>query len=721
VDYQYDNLNRLTSEQITSAVNGNRNFGYTYDLAGNRLTKTDSVEGTTAYAYDANNRLTQTAIGTTVNALTYDLNGSLLKVTDGTKTTLYTWANDGENRLLSVNDGTNLSRYIYNGMGDRVASIDNGVRTNYLTAGRLPQVVLEYDANGVTTADYTLGLDLIRKRADGREGYYHTDGLGSTRVITDNVGLVLNRYDYDAFGVTVNETAAFGNSFQFAGEQKDSSGLSYNRARYYNSTTGRFISKDPYGGDITDPYSQHGYQYAHGNPVRYTDPTGYFSMSDAVASISIASILTSTSASIGYVGAKYLLGQVSGDDIYGLFGDWVAGYSNGVTGGISADIQNSWSGTIVKPRDGFLFAMGNVAGIGTSFLIGLGGAIKFGAKIGQASFSATYQVVVNGYGAGKGIGGVLRDGRVDTEDVFNLLNLLSFAGPILGSVKGLAGMRAANSARIGSSGGVAGAADSVAETAVNGLKSVSTKVTKKCFEAGTEILTAEGNKNIEDIQVGDWVLSENPVTGEVEYKQVTETFVRRTEQLVDLYVDGQKISTTGEHPFWTPDKGWVEAKDLVVGSLVVTEDGRVVDIDGMEHKTGSFTVYNFSVEGFHSYFVSDLGILVHNARCGGDTPNPALEGNNYHPDKVKVRQQQWRDHFSDFFDPKAVAREHGYHTRIPPQKAPFDSHGQPVFFNGKNYISPDVDAHNVTNGWKMFDKRYNRIGTYSQDLKYIKE
>jgi RHS repeat-associated protein len=589
------------------------------------------VEGTTAYAYDANNRLTQTAIGTTVNALTYDLNGSLLKVTDGTKTTLYTWANDGENRLLSVNDGTNLSRYIYTGMGDRVASIDNGVRTNYLTAGSLPQVVLEYDANGVTIADYTLGLDLIRRRADGREGYYHTDGLGSTRVITDNVGLVLNRYDYDAFGVTVSETAAFGNSFQFAGEQKDSSGLSYNRARYYNSDTGRFISKDPYGGSITDPYSQHSYQYAHGNPVRYTDPTGYFSMSDAVASISIASILTSTSASIGYVGAKYLLGQISADDIYGLFGDWVAGYSNGVTGGISADIQNSWSGTIVKPKDGFLFAMGNVAGIGTSFLIGLGGAIKFGAKIGQASFSAIFQVVVNGYGAGKGIGGVLRDGRVDTEDFFNLLNLLPFAGPILGSVKGIAGMRAANSARTGNS--VLGAQDSFAETAVNSLSSVVTKVTSKCFEAGTEILTAEGNKNIEGIQVGDWVLSKNPVTGEIEYKQVTDTFVRQAEQLVDLSVDGQKISTTGEHPFWTPDKGWVEAKDLVAGSLVITEDGRVIDVDGVEIRTGSFTVYNFAVEDFHSYFVSDIGLLVHNANCAS-SDLPDLRG--LYPDSTEL-------------------------------------------------------------------------------------
>jgi hypothetical protein len=58
----------------------------------------------------------------------------------------------------------------------------------------------------------------------------------------------------------------------------------------------------------------------------------------------------------------------------------------------------------------------------------------------------------------------------------------------------------------------------------------------------------------------------------------------------------------------------------------------------------------------------------------------------------------------------------GYSSRIPPQKAPFDSHGQPVFSNGKNYISPDVDSHNVTNGWKMFDRKGRRIGTYNSDF-----
>ena len=92
--------------------------------------------------------------------------------------------------------------------------------------------------------------------------------------------------------------------------------------------------------------------------------------------------------------------------------------------------------------------------------------------------------------------------------------------------------------------------------------------------------------------------------------------MRETDALVDLYVDGEVISTTGEHPFWVPDKGWVEAKDLIVGSLLQTGDGRIVDVDRVEKRFGKFEVYNFKVEGIPTYFVSDLGILVHNAPCG---------------------------------------------------------------------------------------------------------
>jgi hypothetical protein len=61
------------------------------------------------------------------------------------------------------------------------------------------------------------------------------------------------------------------------------------------------------------------------------------------------------------------------------------------------------------------------------------------------------------------------------------------------------------------------------------------------------------------------------------------------------------------------------------------------------------------------------------------------------------------------------AKDLGYGQRVAPQKVPFNSHGQPAFWNGKVYISPDVDGHNVY-GWKMFSRGGDRIGTYNWDL-----
>ncbi|MFB8798290.1 MAG: polymorphic toxin-type HINT domain-containing protein [Microcoleus sp.] len=81
------------------------------------------------------------------------------------------------------------------------------------------------------------------------------------------------------------------------------------------------------------------------------------------------------------------------------------------------------------------------------------------------------------------------------------------------------------------------------------------------------------------------------------------------------------ISTTGEHPFWVPNLGWVKAKDLVVGSLLQTDKETFVDVDKIERREGNFKVYNFEVEGFPTYFVSELGILVHNSCYDPDNPN----------------------------------------------------------------------------------------------------
>jgi hypothetical protein len=70
---------------------------------------------------------------------------------------------------------------------------------------------------------------------------------------------------------------------------------------------------------------------------------------------------------------------------------------------------------------------------------------------------------------------------------------------------------------------------------------------------------------------------------------------------------------------------------------------------------------------------------------------------------------------------KERAASLGYTRRIPPQKAPFDSHGQAVYFDGKNYLTRDVDQHNVSDGWKMFNRRGQRIGTYDENLNRVKD
>jgi RHS repeat-associated protein len=683
VDYTYDSLYRLTEEKITDTAAGNRTIGYSYDLAGNRLSKTDTLAGLTSYRYDANNRLQDLTQGGIVTNFTYDNNGSLKRRSDGTQTVTYDWINDGENRLIGVNSGTSQQQYIYDAFGSIVASISDGVRTNYLAAPiwDLPEVLMEYDSNGQITADYTHGVGLVRARGDGREGFYHSDGLGSTRVITDNVGLITDRYTYDAFGVLLNQNGTFGNSFQFAGEQRDGgTGLDYLRARYYDPNLGRFISKDAYVGTINDSMSQHDYQYAHDNPVRYTDPTGYFTLGDISATLTIVGIMATfggVGAGVGYITGAAATGA-SGEEILGMFGEWGAGFANGVSGGFLTDVYEYTTGKKIEPKHAMLYNAGNVTGIGVSFLTGMQAATWAKTSIGPLRWVASANVGLDVYGAGKATYNLYQSyqdkGKFEREDAWNLLAYVPFAGALFGVKKFFAANKAITKTPKGTN---------------NLLRETEETVTqiKNCFVAGTEILTTEGIKNIQDIKVGDRVIADDPTTpGEIEARQVTDTFIRETTALVDLYVDGEVISTTGEHPFWTPDKGWVEAKDLEVGSLLQTEDGSFVDVDRVEKREGQFEVYNFNVEGFHTYFVSDLGILVHNA--------------NYDPGTVKVGRWMSPDELAKMQQTGIVQESYTgtTHVAFPSNPEAFMSQAKP----GALYVEFNVPASAIrqTNeGW----------------------
>ena len=139
----------------------------------------------------------------------------------------------------------------------------------------------------------------------------------------------------------------------------------------------------------------------------------------------------------------------------------------------------------------------------------------------------------------------------------------------------------------------------------------------QCFVAGTTVLTAAGAAAIETIEVGDYVWAWDENTKDVALKQVVETYVNETDELVHVFVNGEEIVTTPAHPFYSPVKGWTDAVHLRAGDILVLVNGEYVVVEKVQHELleSPVKVYNFQVEDYHTYYVSDSGVLVHNA-CG---------------------------------------------------------------------------------------------------------
>ncbi len=130
------------------------------------------------------------------------------------------------------------------------------------------------------TVYYTRGFELISRREGTAASYYIYDGGLSVRALTNEAGTVTDTLVFDAFGNESSMTGSSDNPYGFQGEEQDETGLIYLRARYMDPETGRFMSMDTYGGNLTDPVSQNRYLFANSNPVKYRDPSGHNSLSE---------------------------------------------------------------------------------------------------------------------------------------------------------------------------------------------------------------------------------------------------------------------------------------------------------------------------------------------------------------------------------------------------------------------------------------------------------
>ena len=171
---------------------------------------------------------------------------------------------DAANRLISVNGQTSTT-YAYGGLGDRHQK--NGINYTLDLAVGLTQVL----SDGANT--YLYGNGRISQHTTQTE-YYLTDALGSVRQLVDTAGAVTLTQSYAPYGETVSSVGSGASVYQYTGESRDANGLTYLRARYLDSSTGRFTQRDPSGLETNL------YLYAGANPVNRIDPSGLFSIED---------------------------------------------------------------------------------------------------------------------------------------------------------------------------------------------------------------------------------------------------------------------------------------------------------------------------------------------------------------------------------------------------------------------------------------------------------
>lgn len=286
---EHDLLGRIvtkteTVESITTV------YGYTYDVTGQLTAVTRNGTPFDAFAYDGNgNRVLaggETAVVDDQDRLlqrgaityNYDANGDLVSQTDAGQMTLYNY--DSLSNLFEVTlpDSTVIS-YLIDGQNRRIGKRVNGTLVQGFLYQDQLNPVAELDVNGDVVALFVYGSQghvpdyMVR---GGRSYRFITDHLGSVRLVVDaQDGTIVQRLDYDVWGVVTQDSNPGFQPFGFAGGLYDAdTGLVRFGARDYDPASGRWTTKDPIGFAGGDANT---YVYTFSDPVNYVDPNGMIS------------------------------------------------------------------------------------------------------------------------------------------------------------------------------------------------------------------------------------------------------------------------------------------------------------------------------------------------------------------------------------------------------------------------------------------------------------
>jgi RHS repeat-associated protein len=195
--FTYDNQNRLKTATVNDTATT-----YQLDSMGNRqrVTSTNGKSQTYSPATDHNLLTSITDIG----SLSYDTAGNLVSKNNVNNNTIYLY--DEENHLRKVvKNGVTIATYWYDAAGNRVQTTRAGETIQYVYHGL--NVIQEINlTTGVTSDSIYLGKIKFAEKKNGELNYLHWDHLGSTRMVTNESGKIVDTLEYDAFGALKNTT-----------------------------------------------------------------------------------------------------------------------------------------------------------------------------------------------------------------------------------------------------------------------------------------------------------------------------------------------------------------------------------------------------------------------------------------------------------------------------------------------------------------------------------
>lgn len=303
-NYTYDVRNQLVQDNSKN---------YTYDLMGNRQTITDS-SGTTKYSYDttgdANRLISITYPDKHTIQFQYDANGNVIKQIDSVQgTTLYAYDSDDYFTKATLPSGATV-QYQYDKIlklrTARIETSPSGVQTVTKFTYSGDKLVSETDQNGKILRSYNwdnneklISISLPDSTGTLKTFTYQKNLKDDATQLTDQSGNIVAEYQYDAWGNVLNSKTTAKSTINnldklnprlYSSYWYDSTlGLYFMKTRMYNSTIGRFLSKDANIGGSS--LSQNPYIYCYNNPVRYIDPSGKIPSGVAVLAGEYAGVL----------------------------------------------------------------------------------------------------------------------------------------------------------------------------------------------------------------------------------------------------------------------------------------------------------------------------------------------------------------------------------------------------------------------------------------------